>query len=170
MLIAGSYFPKQNRYTWYHCRYGSGHEIDHVLLLQRDRRIMVGCKTLHFGTSRQGTARLNGPARLKRGRVDRSNRDEAAELHVQRKCDGAYAWEPYTDHEPVELAIKVEHLWTPRPAVETRSAEPHYRKLIGKSSSAEEARVKLGEAIEEKLKEFGNSIEDMPKDILEADL
>ena len=47
LIVAGSYTRQTERATWWHPRWGSGHELDHFLMRKVDRWMIRSCKTLH---------------------------------------------------------------------------------------------------------------------------
>ena len=48
MIVASTFFQQKCKATWWHPGYGSGHELDHMLIKQRDRHDLVQCRVLHF--------------------------------------------------------------------------------------------------------------------------
>ena len=94
----GNFFKQKVRSTWWHLRYGSEHELDHMLMRQSDRWYLEGCKTLHFGRALKGKTK------------QQNRRIEAPQ--VQRP-DWVLAWRYQPDHQPVEITIEVARDWRP---------------------------------------------------------
>ena len=47
LLIANSFTWKRTRATWWHPRYGTGHELDYFAMRQADRWHLVSCRSVH---------------------------------------------------------------------------------------------------------------------------
>ena len=64
--------------------------------------------------------------------------------------DGAVAWEPYTDHEPVEISIKCDRMWVPAKE-NNHGGIPHYARLVGPTEEAKSLRNELSEQMNEAM-------------------
>ena len=72
----------------------------------------------------------------------------------KRKSDNIAAWEPYTDHDLVEITLAIDKLGTPT-RNETRPETPKYVSLHGTTAEAESARNRLEESMEAALEDQG---------------
>ena len=55
-IIAGTYTRQKERATWWHPRWGTGHELDHCILKRQDRWMLTKCSVIHHsGTNHEAT-------------------------------------------------------------------------------------------------------------------
>ena len=80
-----------------------------------------------------------------RAKAKREGRDPPVTVDETRG-DGAVAWAPYTDHDPVEIGIGFELQWR-KPEEKPRVITPDFARLLGNSEEAEESKRKLGEQL-----------------------
>ena len=144
LSVASSFFQEKCKHTWWHMRYGSGHQLDMFLVRNTQRWQVRRCHTLHYGTRQGGEARR----RAERAEATRSTqRGEVYRFEVEYREDGAIAWEPYTDHDPIEIVIATQVYWNTIEK-EKMEPEPDWTKLWGNNERAEEMRKKLEQEIE----------------------
>ena len=153
-VVAGSIFQQKERSTWRHIRYGSKHELDHILVRRRDRWKLLGCKTVHFQFRKKGPEEIRKQRReMRRARRTGSNIRIVEEV----RDDGVIAWQPYTDHDPVEVRVEWKKWWAPpvRAAGQGGGArkKPAYGRLRGSTQEAKDLRKELEESMEEAVEE-----------------
>jgi hypothetical protein len=132
-------FQQRQPATWWHPRYRTAHQIDHIMVPTRERWGVTDCRTLHFGP---------GGEQIVQGNKKRNRRKRKKVIKEVRREDGAVAWAPYTDHEPVEITIRMTG-WGPKQTTRTPQREvPDYRRL----SNGREEGILLREKYEEKVR------------------
>ena len=62
--------------------------------------------------------------------------------------DGAVVWEPYTDHEPVEMTLNCEKFWVPA-KVKQKNPQPNFARLSGTTEEAKRKRSELESKMDE---------------------
>ena len=149
LMVAGSIFQQKERSTWRHIRYGSKHELDHILVRRRDRWKLLGCKTVHFQFRKKGPEEI----RKQRREMRRARRTGSNNRIVDVVWDdGVVAWQPYTDHDPVEVRVEWKKWWAPpvRAAGQVGGArkKPAYGRLRGSTQEAKDLRKELEESME----------------------
>ena len=118
--MAKSFYQQNERGTWFHLRFGSSHELDHVLLRKDDRWSLKSSRALHRGARR---AQNRGGET----RVERTIMPEK----ITRE-DGVIAWGAYTDHEPVEVEIRCRMQWQGGPDREPENkGTPDWTRMLG---------------------------------------
>ena len=101
-LVADTIYGQREYATWWHPRYGSGHQLDYPLVRERDKHSLCACRAIHQEPPR--VRKCYGKSRSARKRM------QAAEA-ARRTVGGTLAWAQYTDHHPVEIVVKRQPSW-----------------------------------------------------------
>ena len=55
--------------------------------------------------------------------------------------DGAIAWGAYTDHEPVEIELRINMKWQPIPNTNSSADRPDWGRMLGPTEEAKVHRL-----------------------------
>ena len=131
LVVAGTFTQQREKATWFHCRFGTAHTLDHFLVDRRDRKCVASVLTVHH-VSRH----LSGP----RGRQGRPVKFSSA------------PWLAHTDHEPIEMLLRIRKDWVAEAlAREREESRPDVVRFLGKSDEAFRLRKEYAKQISEEL-------------------
>ena len=159
LMVAGSFFAQRERSTWWHFRFGTGHELDHLLIRRAQRWNVLRCRTLHFGRMPGGQARTI----RRRKEMERARKTQTTiAVEVAQREDGVIAWSPYTDHHPVEIVLRIGKNWATEAERknEIKVLEPDWSKVWGGTKEAKDYSQKLAAKTNERIEAMGENNED----------
>ena len=111
---ATRYFARHGD-TWTHPRFGSHHELDHIVIQRQDLWCLQHARALREGPS------VRDP------------------------------WTPYTDHNPLEVKLRIGKFWVPPQSRQQQVRRPDLSKLKGAGEVPEHLRRIWTQKVEEKL-------------------
>ncbi|CAE7729143.1 HFA1 [Symbiodinium sp. CCMP2592] len=131
LVVAGSFTPQRHKATWYHNRFGTAHTLDHFLVRGVDKKWIKSVFTVHFAANQRcsKTSRQGRP----------------------RKFSSA-PWLEHTDHDPVELIIRVGKDWAGEAQRRReRAPRPDVLRFLGCSEEAAALRREYANVVSEEL-------------------
>ena len=139
LVVANTYTRQRQRSkaTWYHFKWGTAHALDHFLVRSVDRRWVASVLTVHFASTQvsSGGSRLGRPAAL-----------------------STAPWLAYTDHDPVELSLRVGKDWLgERRSQQSSETRPHVLRFLGSSREASELRTQYAEVVCKELESLSGT-------------
>ena len=126
-------------------KYGSAHELDHIMVTKEDRWNVTCCKTVHWTAVREGPT--------KRMRNSRSREELRRQIDKVRH-DGVIAWKQYTDPERVEICMRIAKAWfrgKPKNTAQGGQRPPDWVAMAGPATEATNKRKRYEETMEERL-------------------
>ncbi|CAE7493888.1 unnamed protein product [Symbiodinium sp. CCMP2592] len=131
LVVAGSFTPQRHKATWYHNRFGTAHTLDHFLVRGVDKKWIKSVFNVHFAANQRcsKTSRQGRP----------------------RKFSSA-PWLEHTDHDPVELIIRVGKDWAGEAQRRReRAPRPDVLRFLGCSEEAAALRREYANVVSEEL-------------------
>ncbi|CAE7713008.1 unnamed protein product [Symbiodinium sp. CCMP2592] len=131
LVVAGSFTPQRQKATWYHCRFGTAHTLDHFLVRGVDKKWVKSVFTVNFAANQRcsKTSRQGRPPKF-----------------------SSAPWLEHTDHDPVELVIRVGKDWAGEAQRRReRAPRPDVLRFLGCSEEAAALRREYANVVSEEL-------------------